>query len=51
MQQGMRLVVENLLRLRFGEIDEQLATIIPAILALPSEEFTPLLLQLSREEL
>jgi len=51
MQQGMRLVVENLLRVRFGEIDEQLGTIIQPILALPSEEFTPLLLQLSREEL
>ncbi len=53
-QQGERLVLENMLRVRFGELDEQLAAIIEPILALPPEEFAPLLLQLSnlsREEL
>lgn len=50
-QQGERLIVENLLRVRFGSLDEQLSAIIATILALPPEEFTPLLLQLSREEL
>ncbi len=51
--QGQRLVVENLLKARFGE-DEQLASIVPSLLALPTEEYTSLLLQLSstsREEL
>jgi len=50
-QQGERLVVENLLKVRFGEIDNQLQAIIEPLLMLPPEEFTPLLLQLSREEL
>ncbi|MCT7951130.1 hypothetical protein NG798_15125 [Ancylothrix sp. C2] len=51
LQQGQRRVIESLLRSRFGELDSQLAGIIDAILALPPEESTPLLLQLSREEL
>jgi flagellar biosynthesis/type III secretory pathway protein FliH len=50
-QQGERLVVENLLKVRFGEIDNELQAIIESLLALTPEEFTPLLLQLSREEL
>jgi flagellar biosynthesis/type III secretory pathway protein FliH len=50
-QQGERLVVENLLKVRFTEIDNQLQAIIEPLLALPPEEFTRLLLQLSREEL
>ncbi|MFN6560289.1 MAG: hypothetical protein RMY28_010815 [Nostoc sp. ChiSLP01] len=50
-QQGERLVVENLLKVRFGEIDNQLQAIIEPLLRLPPEEFTPLLLQLSRKEL
>lgn len=51
LQQGERLVVENLLRVRFGALDEELSAIIEPVLALPPEEFMPLLLQLSREEL
>ena len=35
----------------FGELDAQLTQIIDRILLLSPEEFTPLLLQLSREEL
>lgn len=50
-EQGERLVVENLLKVRFGELDNELQAIISSLLALPPEEFTPLLLQLSREEL
>ncbi|KAF3891127.1 hypothetical protein [Tolypothrix bouteillei] len=49
--EGQRQVVENLLRVRFGSVDAQLAAIIEAILALPPEEFTPLLVQLSRQDL
>ncbi|NJN13462.1 MAG: hypothetical protein HC836_48925 [Richelia sp. RM2_1_2] len=44
-------VVESLLKTRFGSLDEELSTIIEPLLSLPTEEFTPLLLQLSREEL
>ncbi len=50
-EQRVRLVVENLLRVRFGELDEALQAIIDSILELPPEEFTPLLMQLSREDL
>lgn len=50
-QEGERVVIENLLRVRFGELDEELAAIIEPVLELPPEEFTQLLLQLSREEL
>lgn len=50
-EQGQREVVENLLRARFGELDEQLAAIVTPILKLPSQEYTVLLLQLSREDL
>ena len=55
MQQGMRTerraTIENLLRVRFGSLDDQLESVIEPLLELPPEEFTLLLLQLSREEL
>ncbi|WP_246163613.1 MULTISPECIES: hypothetical protein [Brasilonema] len=50
-QQGERLVVENLLQVRFGSLDKELSAILEPVLALSPEEFTPLLMQLSREEL
>jgi hypothetical protein len=50
-QAGQRLVVENLLKVRFGEVNAQLAALISTILTFPAEEYTPLLLQLSREQL
>ena len=50
-QQERLRFVADILRVRFGEIDAELAEIVEAIATLPSEEFTPLLLQLSREEL
>ena len=48
---GQRLVVENLLQVRFGTLDDELSAILESILALPPSEFTPLLMQLSKEEL
>jgi hypothetical protein len=54
-QQGLQLarrqVVENLLRYRFGSVDEELAKVVESLLQLSPEEFTPLCLELSREEL
>ena len=50
-QQGVRTVIENLLQVRFGSLDRELSTIIEPIYRLTPQEFTPLLLQLSREEL
>ncbi|AFZ60609.1 hypothetical protein ACOWPH_20450 [Anabaena sp. PCC 7938] len=46
-----RAMVESILQVRFGEVDSQLATIINPLIAMSREEFTPLLLQLSREDL
>jgi hypothetical protein len=51
MQEGQRQVVENLLKARFGELDEELAGIIEPMLQLPPQEYSSLLLQLPREEL
>lgn len=50
-QQERRAAIESLLKVRFGSLDEQLSTIVPALLEMTAEEYTPLLLQLSREEL
>ncbi|BAY13297.1 hypothetical protein [Calothrix sp. NIES-2098] len=54
-QQGMkaerRNLIENLLRVRFGSLDGELSRIIEPLSSLSAEEFTPLLLQLSRQEL
>jgi predicted transposase/invertase (TIGR01784 family) len=50
-QEGQREIVEALLKARFGNLDAELAAIVPVVLKRPSAEFTPLLLQLSREEL
>jgi hypothetical protein len=36
---------------RFGEVDSELVTIVDFLIAMTREEFSPLLLQLSREEL
>lgn len=52
--EGQRLVVENLLRVRFGSLDESLLRVVDALLRLPPEDFAGVLLQLSnlsREEL
>ncbi len=51
LQEGRREMVENLLQIRFGALDEVLAGAIPLMLQLPSQELTRLLLTLSREEL
>lgn len=46
-----RAMIESILQVRFGAVDSQLASIINPLIAMSREEFTPLLLQLSREEL
>jgi hypothetical protein len=42
-----RTIIQNLLRVRFGSEESQLSAIIEPLLALPPEEFSSLLLQLS----
>ncbi|WP_416242403.1 hypothetical protein [Anabaena cylindrica] len=46
-----RAMIESIMQVRFGEVDSDLATIIDFLIAMTREEFTPLLLQSSREEL
>lgn len=46
-----RAMIESILQVRFGTVDSELANIINPMVAMSREEFTPLLLQLSREEL
>lgn len=43
--------MENLLKVRFGEVDQELADKIAAMLQLPHQELTRLLLTRSRQEL
>jgi flagellar biosynthesis/type III secretory pathway protein FliH len=50
-RQGVQQVLENLLKYRFGSVDEELARVVESLLQLSSEEFIPLCLQLPREEL
>src|SRR6478672_1794378 len=49
--EGRREMIENLLRVRFGEVDENLQRAIALMLQLPTEELTRLLLTVNREEL
>jgi hypothetical protein len=51
LQEGKQEMIENLLRVRFGALDEELLGIISPMLQLPTEELTRLLLTLSRNEL
>jgi hypothetical protein len=45
---GQHFVNEGFLRTRFGEIDQELAGVIPRLMSLDSDEYTRLLLNLSR---
>jgi hypothetical protein len=50
-QEAQRATITSILTTRFGPIDGPLEAIIPAIMELSIASATPLLLQLSREEL
>lgn len=50
-QEGRQQMVENLIIVRFGSLDQELANAIASLLQLPTEELTRVLLTLSREEL
>ncbi|MCC5616611.1 hypothetical protein LC605_16335 [Nostoc sp. CHAB 5836] len=53
-EQGQRQVVENLLRFRFGSVDEELSRVVDSLLQLSPDDFARILLELSslsREEL
>ncbi|MEH2062284.1 MAG: hypothetical protein V7K50_08395 [Nostoc sp.] len=44
-------MVENLLRVRFGWLDDELERVIEPLLQLPPQDYSRLLLELSRDEL
>ncbi len=46
-----RTTIENLLEIRFGALDRSLSALIESLLELSPEEFTPLLLQRSLDQL
>ncbi|MEG3898448.1 MULTISPECIES: flagellar assembly protein H [unclassified Microcoleus] len=46
-EQGQRLILESLLQVRFGELDPLTVTFLRPVSALPTAEFTMLLVQLS----
>jgi hypothetical protein len=50
-QETQRATITSILTTRFGPIDDQLEALVPAMMELPIASATPLLLQLSREEL
>ena len=50
-QQERKQWVKEILKFRFDSIDEELTSIIEALLQLPPKELIPVLLTLSREEL
>ncbi|MFM6229437.1 MAG: hypothetical protein ACKPCQ_20390, partial [Dolichospermum sp.] len=51
LERERRAMIESILQVRFGEIDTELIRIINPLMVMSRDEFTPLLLQLSREEL
>jgi hypothetical protein len=50
-QQDRKQWVKEILKFRFGTIDEELASISEALVQVSDEEFIPVLLTLSREKL
>lgn len=51
LQQGKRLMVENMLKVKFGAIDEELGQIVDPLIQIEALESTQMIMQLSREEL
>jgi hypothetical protein len=51
LEQERRAAITNLMRLRYGAIAPELEALIPQLVALPSEEYTRLLLERSQPEL
>lgn len=50
-EEGQREIIENIPKVRFGSLNDQLASVIDPLLALSPEEYTRLLLESSREDL
>jgi hypothetical protein len=51
LEQERRSAISGLLELRYGAIDDRLTAILPMLMTLTSVEYTPLIFQLSKQEL
>jgi hypothetical protein len=51
LEQERRSAISSIMELRYGSIDDSLLAIFPALMALSSADYTPLLFRLSKEEL
>jgi flagellar biosynthesis/type III secretory pathway protein FliH len=51
LEQERQSNISSLMELRYGSIDEPLAAILPALMALTSPEYIPLIVQFSKQEL
>ncbi len=51
LEQGQRLIVEKMIKAKFGEVDGELSAIIDALLLIPPLDMMQLIYQLSWEEL
>jgi hypothetical protein len=51
LEQERQAAITSLMRVRFGEVDAALAATIPVLMNLSTEDYTQVLVQLSREEL
>jgi hypothetical protein len=51
LEEERRSAISSLMQFRYGAIDSQLSAVLPVLVTLTSDEYTPLILQLSREEL
>ena len=50
-QQEKRLMIESMLEVKFGVVDEKLSPIVEALIQLSTKEVTQLIMQSDREEL
>ena len=50
-QESKRQMIQSFFTVRFGSVDEELSAIVEAMLELPQDELTSLLLAASREQL
>jgi hypothetical protein len=51
LEQERRSAISSLMQFRYGSVDNQLSAVLPVLVTLTSDEYTPLILQLSKEDL
>ncbi len=51
LEEERRSAISSLMQFRYGDIDRQLSAVLPILVTLTSDEYTPLILRLAKEEL